>query len=399
MFASIRGRLLLAPLAVWGSLFSFAPAQENEAPKADPPETAQLESSQPKAAAGSVLADYNKLFDEWKEVLKELRRLKGQYSNAKPEDAKGLEEQWAAQIAKGEKLLPQLRQAAAAAYSEEKSVDPQLQRFLLKLTEDSLAADDYEVAYDLAKVVLDRAEADKAPPPKQLYQVAGKSAFMTNRFEEADKYFNLAVDAGTFDPADGGLVASIPKYKEWWATEKKIRETEAKAEGDALLPRVKLSTTAGDFVIELFENEAPETVGNFVSLVEADFYKDVIFHRVLPGFMAQGGDPQGTGVGDPGYNIYCETENPNHRRHFRGTLSMAHAGKDTGGSQFFMCFSPQQGLDGKHTAFGRVIEGMENLSKIQKITPGENKQVEPTKILSAEVLRKRDHKYLPHKVE
>lgn len=109
--------------------------------------------------------------------------------------------------------------------------------------------------------------------------------------------------------------------------------------------------------IDLFEEDAPGTVENFVSLAKKNFYDGLTFHRVIPGFVIQGGDPNGNGTGGPGYTIKCETEgNPN--KHERGSLSMAHAGKDTGGSQFFICFEAQPHLDGVHTVFGKVVEGM-----------------------------------------
>ena len=111
--------------------------------------------------------------------------------------------------------------------------------------------------------------------------------------------------------------------KAGWAKEKKIREAEAKADD---LPRVLMKTSAGDIEIELFENEAPNTVLNFITLVDKGFYNGLKFHRVLPGFMAQGGDPKGDGTGGPGYTIPCECYRPDHRLHFRGSLSMAHAG-------------------------------------------------------------------------
>ena len=112
-----------------------------------------------------------------------------------------------------------------------------------------------------------------------------------------------------------------------------------------------MKTSEGDIEIELFENEAPNTVLNFITLVDKGFYNGLKFHRVLPGFMAQGGDPKGDGTGGPGYTIPCECYQPDHRLHFRGSLSMAHAGRDTGGSQFFLTFVPTQHLDGMHTGF------------------------------------------------
>jgi cyclophilin family peptidyl-prolyl cis-trans isomerase len=122
------------------------------------------------------------------------------------------------------------------------------------------------------------------------------------------------------------------------------------------------------------------------------------FHRVLPGFMAQGGCPTGTGGGGPGYRIYCECEKPEHRNHFRGVLSMAHAGRNTGGSQFFLTFRRTSHLDGGHTVFGRVVEGLELLEDLQRIDPQRPQGVQPDKIVEAKVVRKRDHKYEPNRV-
>ncbi|WP_134683242.1 peptidylprolyl isomerase [Brevibacillus migulae] len=114
-----------------------------------------------------------------------------------------------------------------------------------------------------------------------------------------------------------------------------------------------------------FFDEAPNTVANFEKLANENFYNDLTFHRVIPGFVAQGGCPHGTGTGGPGYTIKCETSgNPN--KHVRGALSMAHAGKDTGGSQFFICYDSFPHLDGVHTVFGKVTEGMEHVDAIKQ---------------------------------
>ncbi len=119
----------------------------------------------------------------------------------------------------------------------------------------------------------------------------------------------------------------------------------------------------GNVVIELFEKDAPQTVANFEKLIKEGFYDGLKFHRVIKGFVAQGGCPNGTGTGGPGYTIPCETKgNPN--KHERGSLSMAHRGPNTGGSQFFIVYEPQPHLDGVHTVFGKVIEGMEIVDQI-----------------------------------
>ncbi len=128
-------------------------------------------------------------------------------------------------------------------------------------------------------------------------------------------------------------------------------------------PRISMKTSKGEMIIELFQDAAPNTVKNFLELTNKGYYNGLSYHRVIPNFMIQGGCPHGTGTGGPGYKINCEI-NPN--KHQRGSLSMAHAGPNTGGSQFFICHSPQSHLDGVHTVFGKVIEGIEVVDKIQK---------------------------------
>ncbi|MBW6518010.1 MAG: peptidylprolyl isomerase [ANME-2 cluster archaeon] len=124
-----------------------------------------------------------------------------------------------------------------------------------------------------------------------------------------------------------------------------------------------IETDKGNIVLELFEKDAPNTVANFVKLINDGFYDGLKFHRVISNFMVQGGCPIGNGTGGPGYKIKCEI---NPRKHLKGTLSMAHAGKDTGGSQFFITHSPQPHLDGVHTVFGQVIEGMDVVNKMKQ---------------------------------
>jgi peptidyl-prolyl cis-trans isomerase B (cyclophilin B) len=118
-------------------------------------------------------------------------------------------------------------------------------------------------------------------------------------------------------------------------------------------------------LFDLYQDEAPGTVENFEKLAKEGFYNGVTFHRVIPGFVAQGGDPTGTGAGGPGYSIPCETEGNPHK-HVAGSLSMAHAGRDTGGSQFFIVHEPQPHLNGVHTVFGQVTEGMDTVLRIKQ---------------------------------
>jgi len=128
-----------------------------------------------------------------------------------------------------------------------------------------------------------------------------------------------------------------------------------------------IETQRGIMKLELFEDDAPGTVANFVKLSESGFYNGLNFHRVIPGFMIQGGCPIGNGSGGPGYTILCET-NGNKQYHDRGVISMAHAGRNTGGSQFFICHNRQNTahLDRNHTVFGKVIENIDVVDKIQQ---------------------------------
>ena len=129
----------------------------------------------------------------------------------------------------------------------------------------------------------------------------------------------------------------------------------------------KISTDKGTMVVEFYEKDAPNTVKNFVKLAKEGFYKDLNFHRVIPGFVAQGGCPNGRGDGGPGYKIDCELDGEN-QYHDKGVLSMAHAGRNTGGSQFFLVHdrAQTQHLDKQHTCFSKVTEGLDIVEKIQQ---------------------------------
>jgi cyclophilin family peptidyl-prolyl cis-trans isomerase len=132
-------------------------------------------------------------------------------------------------------------------------------------------------------------------------------------------------------------------------------------------------TERGDIVCELYASDAPLTVENFVNLARAGFYDGTTFHRVIPGFMAQGGDPEGTGRGGPGYKFGDEFS-PRRRHDAAGVLSMANAGPNTNGSQFFITFAPTPHLDGRHSVFGRVMEGMDVLLSIRERDPSRDRE-------------------------
>jgi cyclophilin family peptidyl-prolyl cis-trans isomerase len=226
----------------------------------------------------------------------------------------------------------------------------------------------------------------------------------------ANNLFDEAIAA--LDAVDISTLASNPSQKvsiesrrtrfieiaTKWEDELAIRETEEAMDD---LPRLQMITSKGPILLELYEDHAPNTVANFISLAETGYYDGTRFHRVLPKFMAQGGDPNSrvgatgqAGSGGPGYTIRDEhasdrTISKDIRHHFAGSLSMAKtSAPNTGGSQFFLTHLPTSHLDGRHTVFGRIVDGLEIARSIEK----------DDDIISVTILRKRDHEYLPEKL-
>lgn len=248
------------------------------------------------------------------------------------------------------------------------------------------------------------------PDIDQLKLDLGLALLKTNQFTEANEIIDT-IPPNVLDKlkeADNKLLSIRVPLQKAYEQEKKILAAEA----DDDLPRVEINTSQGTIVVELFENEAPDTVGNFIQLVESGFYTDVIFHRIISKFMAQTGlvsfRSNGYEMKRLGYSIYDETKGG--RGHFYGYLSMAKTDQpNSGGSQFFITYAPTVALDGRHTVFGRVIQGMANAGRLQptheikeeKDKPPEEVAIEsitPDRILSAKVIRKRDHEYRPNKV-
>ena len=149
--------------------------------------------------------------------------------------------------------------------------------------------------------------------------------------------------------------------------------------------KIKLETNMGDIVIELY-GDMPITSGNFEKLVSQGFYDGIIFHRIIEGFMIQGGDPKGDGTGGPGYTIEDEFTHKDGNKNDRGTISMANSGPNTGGSQFFINLVNNNFLDDKHPAFGKVVEGMNVIDKIAKVQKdSSDRPLEEIKIIKASV--------------
>jgi cyclophilin family peptidyl-prolyl cis-trans isomerase len=353
----------------------------------------------PPPKSESPAEEFQRLHSELKTVLAELSSLQKKFRTANEDKQDEIRLQWKDTVARGEAIEPKLIDAAERAYSAAPNADMDLTNYLVMLLHIKTQRDEYETAAKIGKLL-----TENGCKAKGVANLAGIAAVAVGDFDFAEKCLTQADKEGAYKslaPEDqlgemGALyLQSIGYYKKAWAKEEALRKREATLNN---LPHVLLKTNKGDIELELFEDQAPNTVANFISLVEKGFYKDVPFHRVLPNFMAQGGDPTGTGGGGPGYAIACECYRPDYRLHFRGSLSMAHAGRDTGGSQFFLTFLPTRQLDGKHTVFGRVVSGMDVLAKIQRRDPEKPEQPRPDKILDAKIIRKRPHDYRPEKL-
>jgi cyclophilin family peptidyl-prolyl cis-trans isomerase len=375
----------ISKMACWVAVACGLAAMDARAQSPGPGQTGALGGG---GGAGDPKADFDDAFGKLKKLMADLTVLQAQYQQPKA-DKPALEAKFNAVKVEAQAAGDRLEAAALGLLA----VDPKNQDALQiakAVVAGSLETDDPDKSLVIASKVGDANAADA-----EVSLMAASAAMLLSKVDAVEAWLAKAKAAGAPADALSGIEQALARERPKIAAEMAKRTAEAEADD---LPRVKFSTSAGDVVVELYENEAPNAVANFISLVEKGFYDGTPFHRVIPGFMAQGGDPTGTGTGGPGYVIACECEKPGARMHFRGTLSMAHAGKDTGGSQFFLTFRPTEHLDGKHTVFGRVIAGDDVLGKLARTQDGEGQPVPgavPDKIVKAEVVRKRDHAYVP----
>ena len=395
--------LLIALHAQAARAQEAAPATEQpaEQPAGEVAAATEPAAAAPSPEAVAARGAFDALHRQWEEIRDKIPALQEQRRAAEGEARAALDKQVDDLYTQAGDLIEQITDAGLAVYKADPKAYPEVNDTLLAVARFHLTGDasgdngdQYEKAIKLIQGMIDAGAGETWP---QLYLWGAIAAYNTNDFDLAEEYFTKFGQAGV----DGGLPPNLaesamqyqqnlPAMKKAWEKESQLREAEAKADD---LPRVKLTTTKGEVVLEMFENEAPQSVANFISLVKQGFYDGVVFHRVLPGFMAQGGDPQGTGQGGPGYNIPDEQRKPGAHKHFRGVLSMANTGQpNSGGSQFFLTFVPTSFLDGRHAVFGRVIEGMDVAAATKRRDP-DAPVGQPDKIIKAEVLRDRGHGY------
>ena len=369
------------PLLIAGVLYSSLTSNLPQLVAETPAQTKKGETNVPPQQTDS---DFVQAQEELKKLVGELTELQAEYQQPNA-DKISIENKFNTTRDNARKAALALEQSASAAVLANPE-NAEACAVVRDVLQSALQADNPKKTLSLVQTLDDAGKANE-----ELLLTGATAAMITSELDLAEKFLKAAEKAGVSEDKIASVQKAIDHERPKVDSEMATRAAEGKADD---LPRVKIETTKGTIVVELFENEAPNTVANFISLVESHFYDGTPFHRVIPQFMAQGGDPTGTGTSGPGYTIDCECELPNARKHFLGSLSMAHAGKDTGGSQFFLTFRPTEHLDGRHTVFGRVIKGLDILPKI---TRTEGPQARPTqdKIISAEVIRKRDHAYEP----
>ena len=358
------------------------------------------------ASLEQVQQQYNDATEKLRSSLKKVQASGVRFFSGSSDESEEHREAWQQAVDAGNLQVESLRAAAMELFRREdrpsdEVIDLALRSGLLDVSQER---------YRLGLQVLERANSISPTPRSENFMA--RVQLLDNKFEAAKAFYvGHPEDLESLTETESYLYQSIDELISQFKREQQLREAEAEADD---LPRVELITSEGRIVLELFENEAPETVANFIYLVEQGFYNGIIFHNVKAEFVAQAG---GFGIAQIDgtsrilpkgvrYTIYDENEKPNARKHFRGTLSMANQNSpNSASSQFFLALTPQPFLNENHTVFGRVIEGLSVMADLtvnfKEDDKGKEEPIEgaiPSVIFSAKVIRKRDHDYQPVKV-
>lgn len=370
--------------------------------------------------------DFDRMMEDWKPILQKMMDLRKEFREPETTDERRQEclREFNQLRQEAQSMNQQLMDQAIVCILKYPKENLDLDAFILNVLREYRRIDLHDEALAVCKKLL-----SKDVKSDEITEAMAYSALYANDFETAAKYGPKLKDLQWRRKSDFDYSQSPFQHLDYWAGEwKREMELRRQEELNGDLPRVVLLTTRGEIEMELFEDQAPNAVANFIFLVEKGFYSNLDFHRVIHHEMAQGGGSElirtetnmdGTlkkrqnRDGGPGYAIPDEI-NENSRKHFRGSVSMANAGPNTGGSQFFICYQPRREYDGKHTVFGRVVRGMDVVSfflERQPYDPSEELEDEselenrvfevpgcemPDKILSAKVIRKRRHPYSPY---
>lgn len=346
--------------------------------------------------------EFKKATEALREHLRKMRELIVRYNvTDDTTQAREIRRTYLEEIQPGNELHHAMISAAVKEFQSNPAENPLIGEMLVRLIERKIDVDRFEGLLE-AELALVGTEFETEDLARQITM----TSIALNEYDKTEEFVAPLVQDPVQGPRFKNIRDDLRKFRENWERELELREQDAAGEP---LPMVRILTTKGAMDVELFENQAPQTVANFIHLVERGYYDGLNFHRVVEHFAAQGGCPNGDGSGDDGYTIYGENDNPDSRNFFRGTLGMALAGTDTdsAGTQFFITFLPTPELHEQgFTGFGRVVEGLEVLGNLNKIDPDaegdkkeEQKGLMPDEIIEITVLRKREHEYVPTKVK
>jgi cyclophilin family peptidyl-prolyl cis-trans isomerase len=394
--------------------------KKDEEKKAD-----EKKADEKQPALSEQAAAFRKMNAEFKGLVARLKEIQYEYKEVKPDSKKRqtLEQEFDAKKLQAEKMLPGLRAAAEKAIATDPTYD-ELIDFLGAFALDAEQRGDDAEVLRLAQLVLNHETKARAslPPPEdqvrrpELHRMAAKAAFFLSQWEADSPWGAIETNLKALEKheefSDGfvrDIAKALPEERKYWEAELKARAAEARPVADPqALARVKLETTQGDIVVELFENEAPNTVANFISLVQSKFYDGKPFYEVSMD-QALSGRPAAT-ENPLDYTIPFEATSDKFRRNFRGSLFMNAPSKDEGASEFGINLrrslpSGDATFDDKgkylkgRMVFGRVVSGFEALNKLKRIDPYEDPNVEPDRINKATLLpSKRKQEYTPKKV-
>lgn len=398
---SLNAILLWTCLGLSGNWFGSVPLIAQTLPAVDQP-SAEPQSTQP---AESADQRFDLATKKLRDAMQQARLTGMRFFHSPAAESEDWNNQWEAATSQGAEAAAELKTAAIDLLNQSDSVSPDVLKIAAMAQAELYEEKKYERAFLLADRLL------QLQPDHQAMGLArARAAILTNRFDVAREFADRSpADIAGLPRLEIELFRELNLLQENFQRELELRAAEAKADD---LPRVELETTKGKIVIELFEDQVPETVANFVYLVENRFYDGMLFHRVQREFLmqsvAQAGLIAPNGIITPGYKILDELGVPNERQHFRGVISMANreGQKDSGGGEFFLTMVPIAYLNGHHPVFGRVISDANVLDELQATLTINDKgeeepilEVVPDQIISAKVLRKRDHEYEPNRAE
>ncbi|TWT83577.1 putative peptidyl-prolyl cis-trans isomerase [Planctomycetes bacterium CA13] len=377
---------------------SASPQETKPAPEVTPDAPQEQADAQPPSFDPSkmeltpeeerIKAKYNDIREKTRESILNMRELYTRYANKADRSPEAFERFHETSIA-SRKLLDELYQAAYEMLIL--IPDQEAAQYLLTMVEHNYTNSNYDELTMKGGALLMDLDFNQT----FLYRAVSRASICTGEFEIAKKVYEY-MNREAFDDLDKRFSYQIETLEKQWAQEKERRAEDAKNN----LPRVRLRTTKGDVVVELFLEDAPSTVSNFISLVEEGFYDGIDFHQVLDDLLALTGDESGQGDGNSGKFLVDEHLREGSRNAFRGSLVMAKLPRedgsflpDTASTQFAIFFTPIPEVREKQTVFGRVIEGMGLLSEIRRVDQNKEKKKDevvlpPDRIIEAEVIRR-----------